>query len=221
MAAVIRVLAIADETAPALSVPAIKDLGADIVVSCGDLPFSYVDYVASAANRPLLFVPGNHDPSLERDPVPRLEPWDFDKEWGNPLDPPGGHNLDGRIIEERGLTFAGLGGSMRYRPGANQYSEREMRWRVAKLEAKWWRRRLRGKGRIDVLVTHSPARDVGDLPDPAHSGFAAFHRLLHRLEPQVMIHGHIHPHGFERPEHVVGDARVVNVVPYRIVEVMP
>jgi predicted phosphodiesterase len=219
MSAVTRILAIADETTPALSVARIKDIAPDLVISCGDLPFSYVEYVASAANKPFAYVPGNHDPSLKPNPLVIGTANQFHGDGDEAPGPQGGSNLDGQLLEECGLTLAGLGGSIRYRPGDNQYSEREMRFRVARLEAKWWLRRLRGHRQVDVLVTHSPPRHLGDMPDPAHHGFSSFRGLLERMQPQVMLHGHIHPHGFEKPDRVHGNTRIINVVPYRVVEV--
>jgi Icc-related predicted phosphoesterase len=218
---VTRILAIADETTSALTVRKIKDLAPDLVVSCGDLPYSYVEYVASAANKPFVYVPGNHDPSLKPDAYVLGTAMRFREDWDRTPGPVGGTSLDGEIIEESGLTLAGLGGSIRYRPGDNQYTEREMRFRVARLEAKWWLRRLRGRGTIDVLVTHSPPRDLGDMPDPAHRGFTSFRGLLERMQPQVMLHGHVHPHGFAKPDRVHRDCLIINVVPYRVVEVSP
>ncbi len=216
-----RILAIADETTQALSVAKIKEIAPDLVVSCGDLPFSYLEYVADAANRPFLYVPGNHDPELKRDPSTRFGDPRFQHDWEDEIGPQGGYNLDGKILEEAGLTFAGLGGSIRYRPGANQYTERQMEWRARRLEARWRLRRLRRRGTIDVLVTHSPPRDLGDMPDAAHRGFASFHRLVNQLKPQFMLHGHIHPHGFEKPDRHLGDSTIVNVVPYAVIEVTP
>lgn len=220
MKRVTRILAIADETTPALSVAKIRELAPDLVVSCGDLPFSYVEYVASAANKPFVYVPGNHDPSLKPAAEYRLSPMRFMTDDDEP-GPTGGRNLDDQIVEECGVTLAGLGGSINYHDGPNQYTELEMRWRVARLEAKSWIRRLRRKPPVDVLVTHSPPRDLGDMPDPAHRGFASFHGLVERMRPKVMIHGHIHPHGFDKPDRVLGDSQIINVVPYRLIEVSP
>ncbi|HPG19135.1 MAG TPA: hypothetical protein PLG58_00925, partial [Flexilinea sp.] len=33
----------------------------DLIVSCGDLPMSYLDYAATTLNAPLYFVLGNHN----------------------------------------------------------------------------------------------------------------------------------------------------------------
>lgn len=214
-----RILAVADETSRSLTVGRIREIAPDLVVSCGDLPFDYLEYLVTAANVPLLFVPGNHDPELRPDPGPRIAPLDFEATWGDDAGPAGCRNVDVRIAEAAGLRVAGLGGSIRYRPGPNQYSQREMSWRAHRLTWKWLRRRAMGRGDIDVLITHSPPRNVGDRDDEPHRGFETFNRLLRRLRPKLMLHGHIHPHGFTQPEHLVGRSRILNVVPFRIVEV--
>jgi Icc-related predicted phosphoesterase len=59
------------------------------------------------------------------------------------------------------------------------------------------------------------------MPDDAHRGFESFHGLIHRLRPRVMVHGHIHPDGFEKPDRRIGDTLIANVVPSRIVEIEP
>ena len=215
----VRILAIADEKTRSLSVARIRSIAPDLVVACGDLPFDYLDYVASAANRTLLFVPGNHDPDLKTRSLPMYTDSDFTLAWKEPPGPPGGVNLDGSVQEWKGVTFAGLGGSIRYRPGPNQYSEREMWLRTLRLRARSRVREMIGKGSVDVLVTHSPPRGHGDLEDHAHRGFECFEGLVERLEPEVVLHGHVHPHGFEKPDRTIGNTRLVNVVPYQVIEV--
>lgn len=215
----VRILAIADETTPSLSVGRIRSIAPDLVVACGDLPFDYIDYVASAANTSYLYVPGNHDPDLNPKPIPTLTPDPWDLAGSDPTGPVGGVNLDGRVATWKGLTFAGLGGSIRYRPGPNQYTELQMRMRVLRVEAKAQWRALTRRGGIDVLVTHSPPRGYGDLDDVAHRGFESFRGLVERLEPEIMIHGHVHPHGFEKPDRSLGNSRLVNVVPFKVIEV--
>ena len=32
----------------------------DLVISCGDLPFNYLDFVMSELNKPVFYVVGNH-----------------------------------------------------------------------------------------------------------------------------------------------------------------
>jgi Icc-related predicted phosphoesterase len=226
----VRVLAISDEIDRRLSVSRLRALGADLVVSCGDLPFDYLEFIMGAVNKPLYFVPGNHDPEVNRvrDPFrmsgfaggPMVRIPEHEAIWESGPGPQGGTNLDGRVVEHNGLRIAGLGGSIRYRPDSpNQYTEKEMNRRVRRLLRRtrrpWYRRRLP----VHLLVTHSPPRGIGDALDNAHRGFEAFGRLIETLEPRYMIHGHIHPHGFEKPDRTIGDTVVANVIPHRLLEV--
>ena len=34
----------------------------DLIFGCGDLPYTYLEYLVSILNIPLYYVPGNHDP---------------------------------------------------------------------------------------------------------------------------------------------------------------
>ena len=224
-----RILAIADEKDGSLSVARIRAIAPDVIVSCGDLPFEYLEFIVSVANKPLLFVPGNHDPELpvrrrevvargmalggpHSGPIPGLV---APADWADPVGPQGCTPLDGRIEKAAGVTFAGLGGSIRYRPGPpHMYTEREMRRRARRLGRRAWLRR----GSVDVFVAHSPPAGLGDMPDDAHRGFEAFHPLLQRLQPALMLHGHIHPHGFAKPDRTMAGVRIVNVIPSKVIE---
>ena len=141
----------------------------DLVISCGDLGMSYLDCVATLANAPLLYVRGNRDVGYEDDP--HL----------------GGTDLDGRAERIGGLRIAGLEGSFDYREGIVGYSQAEMRHKAVSLGLRTYL-----TGGIDVLVTHTPPRGHGDLPDGPHQGFDAFNGLLDWLHPKVMLHGHVH-----------------------------
>ena len=62
----VRVLAIADEVSDALWGPKSAALAPDLVIAAGDLPWDYLEYLASSLDRPVVFVPGNHDPGVSR-----------------------------------------------------------------------------------------------------------------------------------------------------------
>lgn len=228
-----RILAIADEVADPLYGPALERLAPDVVLSCGDLPFEYLEYIVTVLSVPLLYVPGNHDPNLRRHPAEEYAEHRHDlligsgagpdgalvKAYGAPPGPEGCVNVDGRIAGAAGLVVAGLGGSVNYAPGPNRYTQAEMRRRALWLQARSLMRRPFGRERVDVVITHSPPLGVGDeADDPAHVGFAAFHPLIHRLRPRLMLHGHVHPHGRARPDRMLNGTRVVNVVPYKLLE---
>ena len=192
----------------------LQSLNPDLVLSCGDLPFDYLEYIVSRTDVPLLYVPGNHDPSL----VPPDMTW-------MPLraavppgpGPEGCVNIDGRIVEANRLRIAGLGGSLRYKAGDNQYSQGQMSRRALKLELRARLLRARNGRKVDILVTHAPPFGLADAIDSAHVGFVAFVRLIQNFHPLLAIHGHIHPYGRTLPERKLGATRVINVVPSRLI----
>jgi hypothetical protein len=184
------------------------------VVSCGDLPFDYLEYLVSRVDVPLLYVPGNHDPSVASPNTTWLA---LERESPVP-GPEGCDNVDGRVIGERGLRIAGLGGSLRYKEGPNQYTQAQMRWRALSLEVRVRLKRVRAGRKLDVFITHAPPFGVGEAVDAAHIGFVAFHRIIRNLHPAVLIHGHVHPYGRAQPERMVEGSRVINAVPSRLIE---
>lgn len=216
-----RILAIADETDRSLTAGRLREISPDIVLSCGDLGFDYLDYVSSAANATLVYVPGNHDPEVGKaDPSPIAGLMRFEDVWGGGTADDAapeacGINADRRIVTVKGLTVAGLGGSIKYREGPNQYTDKQMASRARRLR---WRARLHRKP-VDVLITHSPPRGLGDDGDGPHRGFASFVPLVEALQPQLMLHGHIHPHGFVKPDRQLGGTRIVNVIPHKVLEI--
>jgi Icc-related predicted phosphoesterase len=122
-------------------------------------------------------------------------------------------------MEVHGLRVAGLGGSLRYKDGPNQYTQAQMRWRALNLEFRMRLKRVRsGRRKLDVLITHAPPFGVAPAEDAAHVGFVAFHRIIQRLHPVLLVHGHIHPYGKTQPERLADGARIINAIPSRLIE---
>src|SRR6266571_2738784 len=133
--------------------------------------------------------------------------------------PEGCINIDGRLIEAHGLRIAGLGGSIRYKEGPNQYSQGQMGRRAIRLELSIRLKRVQRGRKLDILVTHAPPFGVAEAKDSAHVGFVAFLRLIRNFGPALSVHGHIHPYGRVMTERVIGPTRVINVVPSRVIEI--
>jgi predicted phosphodiesterase len=218
---VVLVLAVSDEVDDALLADLHAVRQAQLIVACGDLPFDYLAQLMNALNVPLVFVPGNHDPDISgyrtsraglplRAGLPARLPW-----------PDGAISAEQRVVDAAGLRLAGLGGCRRYSAGPNQYTEWQQARRAHALAGRaWWRRARDGRG-VDVLLTHAPPEGVGDGADPPHRGFRALHRLIHRLQPAVLLHGHVHPHGAAAGEHRLGRTVVHNVVGRHLIEIEP
>lgn len=166
-----KILAISDEECPALwdyYIPGRLD-EYDLIISCGDLKASYLSFLVTMGKAPVLYVHGNHDTSYEQFP------------------PEGCDCIDGKFVIINGIRILGLGGSVQYREGAHQYTEKQMRSRIRKL--RW---KIRQAGGIDIIVTHAPPKDLGDIDDWAHRGFYAFVELIEKYQPKYLLHGHVH-----------------------------
>jgi len=225
---VVRVLAVSDVVEEGLWADIGPARGADLILGCGDLPFEYLGYLMNALDAPLVFVPGNHDPDLSgyrvsragltlRAGLPARPPW-----------PDGAVSADGRVVDVAGLRIAGLGGCRRYRPGPNQYSDRQQARRARRLAARVWLRRpasqrqLRGRARhVDVLLTHAPPRGVGDGSDPVHQGFRALNLLAARLRPALLLHGHVDPDPADQRDHTLGHTLVRNATGWQLFDLEP
>ena len=141
----------------------------DLILACGDLHKSYLEFLVTMAGCPVLYVRGNHDDAFEKNP------------------PEGCVCVEDRIYVHEGVRILGLGGSFRYRKGNNMYTERQMRRRIRHLWFQLWRH----KG-FDILLTHAPARGVNDFDSRSHRGFECFVELLDKYKPRYFVHGHIH-----------------------------
>ena len=186
-----KILTVADEESAALwdyYVPGrLKDY--DLILSCGDLKSEYLSFLVTMGRAPLLYVHGNHDTGYRTRP------------------PEGCDCIDDCLVVYNGVRILGLGGCRRYRLGAHQYTEKEMRRRIRKLRFALWR-----AGGVDIVVTHAPPRNLGDDNDPAHWGFEALLELLDKYNPQYLIHGHVHSnYGMSRSRiHTRGSSTIIN-----------
>jgi uncharacterized protein len=194
----VRVLCVADHVDPLVYSPGIKERFKDVglVISCGDLPFEYYDYIQSNLNKPLLFVFGNHNLTRlpEYDHRHKPEPEGQKCEYESTAHG-GGHYVSGRVVRVNGIIFAGLGGSMRYNRGLNQFSNRGMyRYLLRLIPALLWNRIVHGRY-LDVLITHAPPAGIHDCQDVCHRGFRAFLWFMKIFKPRYLVHGHVHLYG--------------------------
>ena len=204
----------ADEVDESLYGDRLPEVRPDLVLSCGDLPFDYLEYLVSRLDVPLLYVPGNHDASVQ---PPDLTWMPLRHEIPTP-GPAGCDNIDGKVVEVGGLRVAGLGGSVRYKRGPNQYTQAQMNRRAVSIGLRLGLKRVRDGRKLDVLVTHAPEFGLVPATDAAHAGFVAFTRLIKQFQPLLHVHGHVHPYGRQLADRQIGVTRVINAIPSRIIE---
>jgi uncharacterized protein len=198
-----KILAISDNVLPQLEdTKYLRKMYSDVelIVSCGDLPVEYLDIITSTLNVPMFYVRGNHDLSYE-------------------TNNPGGDNLHRSVKRFKGLTFAGLEGSINYNRQPIQYSETQMLLMALSMAPGILARRARTGYGVDVMVTHSPIRGVHDLPDFAHRGFRSLRWMLDLFRPRYMLHGHVDTWDRRRAtETRFGLTDIININPVKVLE---
>lgn len=162
--------------------------GYDLILAAGDLKAEYLTFLVTMSNLPVFYVHGNHNAAYDHYP------------------PEGCECIDDRLVTYRGLRILGLGGSALYSREPYQYTEREMRRRIARLRFAVWK--ARG---VDIVLTHCPPKGYGDADDYAHRGFEAFLPMLDRWKPKALVHGHVHmTYGNIKRELPYGETRIIN-----------
>ena len=205
-----KVLAVSDQVVERIYTLAANEhfQDVDLILGCGDLPYTYLEYLVSMLGVPLYYVPGNHDPAYNADhSLSHAE---------------GGSNLDLKTVLVNGLYLAGLGGSIRYRPdGVNQYTQGQAFFRAYRLLLGLLINRARFGRKLDVLISHSPPFDIHDDDSQAHQGLKALNFLVRTMQPRYLFHGHTHffRHNLEECVTQFGGTTIMNIFPYKVIEI--
>jgi Icc-related predicted phosphoesterase len=159
----------------------------DLVISCGDLSFSYLDFIMSELNKPVFYVVGNHlsdkyyKRNMENKAILQV--------------PACFNNLHLKSYTlNKNLLIAGFEGSGWYNGGPFQYQQWEVFVYLIKLFPKLIYNKLKYGRFLDIFVTHAPLYHVGDLTDLCHRGLKGFNWFLRLFKPKYHLHGHIHIH---------------------------
>lgn len=181
--------------------------GVELILGCGDLPYTYLEYLVTVLSVPLYYVPGNHDPDFDpRDVRSRAE---------------GGSNLDLKLVQHHRTWIGGFGGSVQYRPdGTNQYSQSEAYSRAFKMMPSLLVNRYKSGRGMDILISHSPPFGIHDDNDPAHNGLKALNWLIDVAKPRYLLHGHTHfyRNNISEFDTVYKGTRIINVYPYKLID---
>ena len=160
-----------------------------LILAAGDLRSDYLTFIVTLSNKPVVYVPGNHDARYITKP------------------PEGCICADDDVVTVKGIRIMGLGGSAYYNGGKYQYTEKEMERRIDHLKTK-----LARAGGVDIVLTHAAPKGLGDDSDYCHRGFEAFLPLMEKYRPVYLVHGHIHLNYGQQVErlHHYEDTTIVN-----------
>lgn len=191
-----KILAVSDnEVLEKFPIDQLKKMFSDIdfIMSAGDVSNHYLDFLVSTLNRDLIYVNGNHVYGVNHD-------ISFCK------------NIDGKVIDYKGLKIMGLDGSQKYSRGPHQYSEQEMNAKIRKNIFHL------GFGHLDIVLSHSPPRHIHDKEDFTHMGFEVFHKVIQNFKPKLWLHGHVHLSSHhDHVESIVADTKIINVYGYKVI----
>lgn len=191
----------------------------DIVISAGDLPLRYYDFIVSTINKPLLFVFGNHQLKNLYHFKKNLSPPPFDKPY-HLLPMGGGSYINQKVIKISNCLVAGLGGTRWYNGAPNQFSEFSMFRKIIGLVPRlMWNKLVHGRF-LDVLITHAAPHGVGDGEDLCHRGFKSFRWFMRVFKPLYLLHGHIHLYDYNAQRiHRYCETTVINVYDHFVLEI--
>jgi hypothetical protein len=218
-----KILCISDHIDPLVYSPGVKDRfgDVDLVLCAGDLPLDYLDFIISSLNKPLYFVFGNHHTEEHKffkgsGGFFSGYSWDEAERKNRGC---GAIHVGSRVRRGEGLIIAGLGGSMRYNRGENQYTNFEMTLEIFKLlPALIFNRIFRGRF-LDILLTHAPPLGIHDKKDRCHWGFKVFLSFMKLFKPKYLIHGHIHLYDLADIRVTpYGDTLVINAYSHYIID---
>jgi Calcineurin-like phosphoesterase. len=226
----VKFLCISDDTDILIYSPSSKERYKDIdlVLSAGDLPIRYYDYITTVMSKELYYVYGNHNLEYFRENMGRTSDSDIihigsDGQYksNNTSFSGGGTIVDGfcKYDKQHDLIIAGLGGSMLYNYGQSQYSEKQMKNRILRLLPRLYYNKQRYGRYLDILITHAPPRGIGDGEDLCHRGFECFLPFMEKYKPKYLLHGHVHLFD-ENTERVSQycDTKVINIYKNYILE---
>lgn len=168
----------------------------EVIIACGDLKASYLEFLTTMIDAPLYYISGNHDTPYLKKP------------------PEGCICIDDKLIIYKGIRIVGFGGCNEYRGGPYQYTQKQMNKRISRFKYKLWK----NKG-FDILVTHAPAKGLGDGMDLCHEGFEVFNKLLDKYCPKYFFHGHQHLN-YGNQERIINynKTTIVNAYKHYIIE---
>lgn len=149
----------------------VKGFAPDVIETLGDISVQDLRVIKKAADTlgiPVIGICGNHD---EVDALVKA----------------GIEDLHGKAKTIKGVSFAGMGGSLRYKPSDNMFlSQRESIEVAAALP------------KADVLITHDKAY-IGMFADTKaqyakdpHAGLVGISKYIRKNKPKYHLYGHLH-----------------------------
>ena len=205
-----KILAVSDFESPYIyrTIGGEKFKDIDLVISCGDLPYYYLEYIVSMSNKDLYYVRGNHAHKVEIGDKHRASA------------PQGAKDLHLKLKRTpNDISLAGIQGSLLYNNGPYQYTQTQMWLMVFRLVPALFFNYMRSNRFLDIFVTHAPPWHINDQKDLPHQGIKAFRWFLEVFRPKYHLHGHTRDYLKGKTMHTkFEDTKVINVTGYQVID---
>lgn len=198
-----KILCVSDQIDPVVYDKNIADRFKDIdfIISAGDLPMEYLDFIQASLKKPLFFVFGSHYLKA----LTYYHPEMSEKTHANGE---GGVNiykknntfksacciyLGFKTYKLDSILIAGISGVKKQNEGKNQFTEGQMKRKLLKLFPHLLFNKIRYGRWLDILITHAPpaAADDEDVGEDRF-GFKCFLPFIRFFKPKYLVHGHVH-----------------------------
>lgn len=185
-----KILCISDQIDPVIYDKNIKTLynDVDFILSAGDLPKEYLDFIQTSLEKPLFFVLGGH--YLEK-PATQSSGKKLEIDLGFKTD-----KIDNILI-------AGISGTKKQTNGKNQFTEKRMKKKLMAMIPKLILNKIKYGRYIDILLTHTPPykQDTSDKiysKNETATGFQCISKFIKKFKPKYVVHGNIHIYDNEK-----------------------
>ncbi|OJF75994.1 MAG: metallophosphoesterase [Treponema sp. CETP13] len=197
-----KILCISDQIDPLIYNNRIKEMykDVDIVLSAGDLPMQYLDFIVSSLNVPTYFVFGNHnlkELSYYEKGMSSTHTYMLATEKMKHFH--GAVYSGFQVKKAKNVLIVGCSGSLRYNNGLSQYTEHEMKWKLIKMLPQLLVNKICYGRYVDIFLTHAAPFNIQDRKDACHKGFKSYRWFIKKFKPKYMIHGHIHLYDVNEP----------------------
>ena len=225
-----KILCIADQIDPIIYDKSIAERYKDIdfILSAGDLPMEYLDFIQTALNKPLFFIFGSHylkalthyHPEMA-EKEGKTEVFAFKK--NNQFKSSKGIYLGFKKYKYDNFLIAGVSGAKKQNEGKNQFTEKQMKRKLLKLVPGLILNKIKYGRYLDILISHAPPinpQKETDISVSEELGFECLLRFIKFFKPKYLVHGQVHIYDPDKNRtSKIEQTEVVNAYSRYIIEV--
>lgn len=221
-----KILCISDQIDPVIYSKNVKEKYGDVdfIISAGDLPIEYLDFVQNALNKPLFFVFGSHNLKALTHYHPEMAEKSNEDEINifkkaNEIKSNKGTYIGFKSCKYENIILAGISGAKKRNDGKNQFTERQMKRKLSRMIPALLLNKIKYGRYLDILVTHSPPILDEEKEENKQLRFECFTKFINFFKPKYIIHGQVHIYDSQQTRSTkYKNAEIINAYSRHILE---